>query len=270
MTVFTTVTDAGRLVAPASPDHPVYYVVQTGGYRHFGQEVAGEHLPPVADLERVMKKALASNGYLPATDSAHRPSLLVVFNWGTHYRVDPITAAISPGARIRNIVERAVLVGGYRFAQAIGQEYERGALAQLSGANFSGPSFSFASPLRRLVDGDAKFQYLQYQIGDDVYFVVASAYDYAAVAQGKRTLLWRTNMTVNTGGVNMKETLPPLIATAAPFFGHETAGPEALQRRINRKGTVDIGQPTVVEYLDSSAPAATPAPAAPQAGASKP
>ena len=103
--------------------------------------------------------------------------------------------------------------------------------------------------------------------------MVASAYDYASVAQGKRTLLWRTNMTVNTAGVNMKETLPPLIATAAPFFGRETEGPEALQRRINRKGTVEIGNSTVVEYMDASAPVAptaAPAPTAPKPGATKP
>ena len=82
MTVFTTVTDAGRLVAPASPEHPVYYVVHPAGYREFGESYAGVHQPPTADLERVMRKALASQGYLPATDAAHRPSLLVIFTWG--------------------------------------------------------------------------------------------------------------------------------------------------------------------------------------------
>ena len=63
-------------------------------------------------------------------------------------------------------------------------------------------------------------------------------------------------------------------SSAAPFFGRETDGPEALQRRIYRKGQVDIGQATVVEYMDSSAPAAAPkaapAPTEPKAGASKP
>ena len=274
MTVFTTVTDTGRLVAPASPDHPVYYAVYPGGFREFGGAYAGVHPPPLADLERVMKKALASQGYLPATDAAHRPSVLVVFTWGMHSRLDPNTEAISPQAMIRNMLERAALVGGTGFAQRVGHAYEERALSQLSGPSFTDASFNLIDPVHRLTAGDAKAEYLMYQIHEDIYFVVASAYDYAAVAQGKRTLLWRTNMTVNTGGVNMKETLPPLIATAAPFFGHETAGPEALQRRINRSGQVDIGQPTVVEYMDSSAPAAAPkaapAPTGPKADTSKP
>ena len=207
-----------------------------------------------------MKKALASQGYLPATDATHRPSLLVIFTWGMHNRLPPTIASMSPEARAKNILERAALVGGYGFARRVGQAFEERALGQLAGLSLPNASFD---------NQDTKTQYLTYQIYDDLYFVVASAYDYASVAQGKRTLLWRTNMTVNTAGVNMKETLPPLIATAAPFFGRETDVPEALQRRINRKGTVDIGNATVVEYMDSSAPAAPPAPAAPKADAGK-
>jgi len=274
MTVITTVTDAGRLVAPASPDHPVYYVAQPGGFREFGGTYAGVHPPPVADLERVMKKALASQGYLPATDAAHRPSVLVVFTWGMHSRLDPNTEAISPEAMFQNMIERAALVGGFGFAHRVGHAYEDRAMSQLSGPSFADASFKLIDPVHRLTEESVKSEYLMDQINEDIYFVVASAYDYAAVAQGKRTLLWRTNMTVNTSGVNMKETLPPLIATAAPFFGRETDGPEALQRRIYRKGQVDIGQATVVEYMDSSAPAAapkaTPAPTESKTGASKP
>jgi hypothetical protein len=270
MTVFTEMTPAGRLAAPASPDHPVYYVVQAGGYRQFGQGYAGEHQPPVAVLERVMKKALASKGYLPAADPAHRPTLLVVFNWGSHNRVTPETASISPDAMVRNVMERALLVGGSEFARAVGQEYEQSSFGAINVPSFADASFSFTAPLRRLADGDAKLQYLQYQIHEDVYFVIASAYDYASVAQGHRTLLWRTNMTANTAGVSMRESLPPLIATAAPFFGRETVAPEALSRRINRHPQVDIGQATVVEFMDSTAPTAAPAPTESKPDASKP
>jgi hypothetical protein len=270
MTVFTTVTDAGRLVAPASPEHPVYYVVYPGGFREFGGTYAGVHPPQEADLERVMKKALATQGYLPATDAVHRPSVLVIFTWGMHSRLDPTTEAISPEATIQNMLERAELVGGMVFAQRVGHAYEERAISQLSGPTFADASFNLIDPVHRLTEDNAKSEYLMDQISDDIYFVVASAYDYASVAQGKRTLLWRTNMTVNTAGVNMKETLPPLIATAAPFFGRETGGPEALQRRINRKGMVEIGNATVLEYMDSSAPAPAPAPTAPKADPAKP
>jgi hypothetical protein len=268
MTVFTTVTDAGRMVPPASPEHPVYYVVYPGGFREFGGTYAGVHPPQEADLERVMRKGLASQGFLPATDAAHRPSVLVIFTWGMHSRLDPTTEAISPQAAVQNMLERAELVGGNVFAQRVGKAYEERAFSQLVGPTFADASFNLIDPVHRLTDENARSEYLMDQISDDIYFVVASAYDYASVAQGKRTLLWRTHMTVNTAGVNMKETLPPLIATAAPFFGHETGVPEALQRHINRKGTVEIGNSTVVEYMDSSAP--TPAPAAPKADAPKP
>ncbi len=270
MTVFTEVTDDGQTVAPASPDHPVYYVVVPGGFHQLGGEIANEHSPAVADLARVMNKALASDGYLPATDSSHRPSLLVVFNWGSHNRLPPEFARMSPQGQRRNMLERAILVGGPRFASEVGHAYEQRDLGQIGGSTFADVSFNLLDPVRRLTEGDDKMEYLMNQIHDDLYFVVASAYDYAALQQGIHRLLWRTKMTANARGVSMKETLPPLIATAAPFFAREMPGPEALQRHIIRGGQVEIGQPTVVEYLDSTPPAAAPAPTAPQANATKP
>jgi hypothetical protein len=99
---------------------------------------------------------------------------------------------------------------------------------------------------------------------------MSARFDYAAFQQGNHRLLWRTKMTANARGVSMKETLPPLIATAAPYFAREMPGPEALQRHIIRGGQVDIGQATVVEYLDSTPPTAAPAPAATKADVTKP
>ncbi len=76
------------------------------------------------------------------------------------------------------------------------------------------------------------------------YFVIASAYDLNPLGRGERRLLWRTKMTVNSLGLNMAETLPSLVATAAPYIGRETREPVLLTKRLSRDGNVQIGAPT--------------------------
>jgi hypothetical protein len=108
-----------------------------------------------------------------------------------------------------------------------------------------------------ILDHNERVDYLTDQAEDDLYFIVASAYDYAALARGKRQLVWRTSMTANSKGVALRETLMPLIATGAPFLGRETNGPEIAMRRISREGHVTIGTPVVVP--DKEPPAEQPA-----------
>jgi hypothetical protein len=80
----------------------------------------------------------------------------------------------------------------------------------------------------------------------DCYYVVASAYDRGSVAADQRQLLWRTRLTVAADGVAQRQSLPVLIAAAAPFFGRETPEPEIIRKRSLRRGNVEIGTPTVV------------------------
>ena len=232
MTVVTEMTNYGRMMRPVSPEQPMYYVAESGGFRQLGETVGGEKSPAVADLERALKKSLAANGYLPATENGPRPALVLIYTWGSHNAVDRETARLFPELARRNILERSLLVGGINFTNNLGRTMEFG---------------------ESILDLTDKQEYLTYQAANDCYFVIASAYDYAAVAHSEKMLLWRTKMTVNAQGISMTESLPPLIATAAPFLGREMAEPEIISRRVNRKGHVEIGTPTVDEYLASPA-----------------
>lgn len=225
MTVNTEMTEYGRLLRPASKEQPVYYVGVPSGYRQFGATV-GEKAPPQQDLEAAMTKALAETGYLVHGKGGPNPSLVVVYYWGSHNKLDPDTAENFPQLAAKHTLERAILVGGKKYASQLGQQMEFG---------------------ETLFDRTQEKEYLRDQAAGDLYYVVASAYDYAGIARGEKKLAWRTTMTVNAGGVNMKETLPPLIATAGPFFGHETTTPEIAARRVSREVKVEIGTPTVVE-----------------------
>lgn len=91
-----------------------------------------------------------------------------------------------------------------------------------------------------------KYEFLRDQANDDLYFAVASAYDYRSVAEGRRQLLWRTKMTVSGRGVSPVETLRPMIATAASFFGRQMPEPAIAMPHV-RHGEVNIGAPVVIE-----------------------
>lgn len=237
MTVVTEFTPYGRLLRPVTPEQPAYFIAQPGGYKQLGDTVGGEISPAPADLERAMVRALAANGFLPAGPPAHAPSLAVFYTWGSHNKLSPEMAAQFPQLAARHTLERAMLVGGREFMAGLNRRMEFG---------------------DSILDHDERMDYLTYQAEDDLYFIIASAYDYAALAHGKRQLVWRTSMTANAKGVALRESLIPLIATGAAFLGRETNGPEIEMRRISREGHVEIGTAVVVPDKEP-APAAAPA-----------
>ena len=225
MTFNTEMTDYGRLLRAASPERPVYFVGLDAGFRQLGWNVGGEHPPKAAELERAMNTALATNGYLPAV-SGRPVGLALIYYWGSHNKPDDDTARDFPQLMQKNILERAILVGGKKFAAGVSFSMEWG-----------------ESP----ADTEEKMEFLREQTRMEVYYVIASAYDYQALAHGERKLAWRTTMTVTSAGLAMNETLPTMVVAAAPFFGRETEMPEIASQRISREGHVTIGTPTVVE-----------------------
>ena len=87
---------------------------------------------------------------------------------------------------------------------------------------------------------------------DDLFYVVASVYDYQAFTrQHKAVLLWRTRMAISAGGVTQHQTLPTLVMSASPYFGRETDGAIVLNRQMTEK--IEIGKPQVLGYTDPAA-----------------
>jgi len=191
---------------------------------------------------------------------------MVFYTWGSHSRLDELDEENpSLGAQqvARNILDRAALVGGDKFAKKMLEMFIE-ADAQNTAANVPVPpggeavitqeQLDFMNPINQFRRADPKNDFLVDQTANDVYYVVASAYDYQSVAKNKRILLWRTRMTVAAQGVSQDQTLPTLVASAAPYFGKDMPEPETLNRRVMREGNVEIGTPTVVES-DVASPA---------------
>ena len=224
MTVFTELTDFGRSFPRASREAPVYFEARDQGVQPRGFVIAGDAPLPREELNSILHRTLAADGYLPAGEG-HRPSLFLVYYWGSHNRLYPDLAGMFPELAENYILERAVLVGGKTYARDFLREFIYG-----------------------LVDlgVSSKKDFLRMQVRDDLYYVVVSAYTYDDLARDERRMVWRTTLTVNARGVSMGESLPPLIVTGGSYFGRETTGPLALRRSV-RRGTVTLGQLYVIE-----------------------
>lgn len=258
LTVITEMTELGKKLPPVSPAAPAYFVAHSSGYRQMGEVIAGEHTLKPDEVERILTRSLATNGYLPATKE-HPPTLVIFYTWGSHNLLaegDPDNPVLSANQVARNLLDRAALVGGVKFSERMLKLFEE-ADAQAFAANASQPPGSmgpvitpemqaFMDPIERFKRADPKNDFLVEQFTNDVYYVVASAYDYAALAKKQRQLLWRTRMTVAAQGVSQEQTLPTLIATAAPYFGKDMAEAEIVTKRTVPEGKVEIGTPTVV------------------------
>ncbi len=253
LTVITEMTDLGKKQPAAAAAAPVYYVAQSGGYHQMGETSAGEHTLKPEDVERLLKRALATNGFLPATRE-HPPTLAIFYTWGSHNLLidDPDNSTLTADQVARNLLDRAALVGGTKFAeQMLKLFHEADDMATLNNASVTpilgAAQMDFLNPINRFKEADPKNDALFEQFTNDVYYVVASAYDYASLAKKERLLYWRTRMTVAAQGVSQEQTLPTLIVSAAPFFGREMGEPEILTKRAVPDGQVEVGTPTVVE-----------------------
>jgi hypothetical protein len=138
--------------------------------------------------------------------------------------------------QVRNLMERAAMVGGTKFAIEWNEALE---------------SNTFNSWEHR----SARNVFLVDQASGDLYFIIATACDYQAAVNGKVTVLWQTRISTDSRGVSMDGSLPQMAVSAATYIGHETNGPVRLYRPMLKEGSVQIGEPVVVrEELPSDAP----------------
>jgi hypothetical protein len=167
-----------------------------------------------------------------------------------------------------DVLQRAELVGGIEFAKKLATALDAEVQFEETYGGLMSPAEDASSPFNRFRHENDNLMDLVEDAFNGCYFVVASAFDYAALAQGKRVLLWRTKMTVNSSGISMTESLAPLIVSAGPYLGRDMTEGVTLTKTLSREGRVEIGTPTVVK--DSPLPPSAPKPAAAPTAQPKP
>ena len=77
--VATDMTPEGRKLTPPTPEHPVYYLGASLG-AEFGS-IPGDELPDEKQMNLLVARVLAKQGYLYASPGVHDPSLFLVLRW---------------------------------------------------------------------------------------------------------------------------------------------------------------------------------------------
>jgi hypothetical protein len=259
LTVITEMTEAGRRAHQATSQQPVYVDFFSAGPKHLGHTAGNETTLPQAEVEALLERALATNGFLRASAHQRKPDLVILYTWGTHALLvepDAENPVLSGQEIARNLLDRAAMVGGSKFAAEMLQLFEQAdALAIAANAPvppggaavFTPEMTAMMNPVELFKKRGVKNEALVNQSASDIYYVVASAYDHAAMADKRRLLLWRTRMTVAAAGVSPQQTLPTLVQTAAPYLGRPMAEPEMIYKRALKDGQVEIGPATVIE-----------------------
>ena len=230
-----TVTDTtrnGALLRPATPANPVFYVAVSAGCHDLGGLILGDKLPTTQEVTDTITKVLAKQGYLPATD-LHPPTLLLLWTWGTMNR--ETNNDLDYGGMQINRGQMLHFLGGYKVG--------------LGGRTPNTLQEDLLQPGLFAARNDA--QMLYDLAGNNLYIAVIAAYDYQALVRKESKLLWKTKIGCPSRGHWMPELLPSMLAIAGPNIGRETAKPVVITATDKFKPDVEIGNPTVVEYLGS-------------------
>lgn len=212
--VNVTLTEEGAKVRRPSPEQPAYYFPLLANYREDDGVEQGEKAPAREVLTRPLVAALMREGYRVATAKTPPPSLLLVFYWGA------VSAEIedmsddpdAPDPVPLNEKEMLTLVGAnatHQLHLSIGRQ--------------------------RVLDAASQ----------DRYFVIVTAYDYAAALKKKKVLLWQARMSTPAAGVTMPDVVKALVENGAPRFGRQTKQPVWTRGKV-REGRVDVGEAVVV------------------------
>lgn len=214
--VVVDMTEAGREIAPPTKEKPAIYYPVLAGYREEGSLVAGEKTPPANSVAKLLAKALAGQHYyVYGPGKTPAPTLLLVFHWGyMNPQIDDTGDPDNPQAIFWNQKEMLALVAGNTLGNISSLSFERQDILQ--------------------------------NARDDRYFVIVSAFDFAAAKEKKKKLLWQAKMSVPSNRVSLAEVIPSMITAGAPRFGRETKRPESVTAPLAKEGKVEIGTPTVV------------------------
>jgi len=262
--VVVDLTDDGAKIARPTAAHPAYFYPIVRGYTQAGAVVPGEKPPPPSwQVQHLIAKALAEQGYLLTTKQSP-PSLLLMFWWG--YKAPLFVGPSSGGAGSTNSGAGANPETPGGAALAINEALQSGVMGTNVMENEGEmEQLVFGSNHDRNTNGytnSVRLQSLSDASRVARYYVTVSALDFAAATQQKKlVVLWTEYISTDLYGHTLDEVLPSLIAAGAPMFGRDTDGAQWPMKTVPivPMGRVEVGVPYVKTYPGAPAtPQATP------------
>ena len=201
---------APSLGAASRPMGATSYVAFDGGYIEAGDSVAGDTPPSPEQVRTCVHDVLAEQGF---SLSKGTPAVVLTYHWGVirpdHIQVRP-PYAVKP-----NLLARIELVGTRKQAE----EVENHLVAAKRGGGLNDEA---AAPALLVGPEETVLEAAR----QPRYFVIVSAYDYAALRKRQALLLWRVKASARDVSGPMDSVLPSLLAAASRYFGKDL--PDAL------------------------------------------
>ena len=232
-------TEEGRQARRPTPGHPIYYVPVIHGWHESGKIVAGEEPPKRADVLRHLAQALAKEGYilqaLRPDANTTVPSVIIHIAWGY----------MNPDVVETGALDVSTSDGGSMAPAGLRSDPTQSTAADFN-ANDMVTLVAGSTLARQPTLSQADWDKLSAAVGEGRYFIIVSAYDFAASVKGEQKLLWCTRMSTARQGVWMSDVVPALVATGASLFGRQTDVPTWKSYAV-REGRVDLGELKVLD-----------------------
>ena len=197
--MYSFLTNAGRDFLPTISDRPVRCRLGNGGYHEWGGIRAGEKPVKLGEIDPWIRAALRVNSFAPLRVD-ETADIVVVFQWGC---MRPEAGWRGRGAvnSILNYEDMLDLVGG-RVLENTNDRTLRQAIIEAA--------------------------------LEERYFLIVSAFEPSSYARNTSVLLWRTQISMPSPGVNQSEAFPILAAAGAALYGRETDMPRFV--------SIDVGK----------------------------
>ena len=214
--VATDTTTEGHALTPPSPQQPVYFRGLSLG-RKLGS-IPGDHEPDVQEVNQVVTKILAKQGYLAARPGIHEPTLFLVVQWGY---MEP---------------ERNNLLWffGYDPAQDIAAPASEGFLGM--------------DVFRRDMRSHSIDTILT-NAREASYGIIVTAFEFKSAKTPKPVVYWQTRIGLPANGKSMAAALPTMLLTAGPAIGRESKTPTLLDADDVREGRVNLGELKILDVI---------------------
>lgn len=233
-------TEDGKKLPPPSPEKPVYYAPVIFGWHESGKIVAGEEPPKRQEMLRLVAQALAREGYvlqaLRPDANTTLPSLVITVEWG----------CLNPDVIESGALNLTTGDGGTMSSSALRSDPTQNATTDFNQREMI--ALVAGSAIKRQASfSENEWARLRDAVGEGRYYIIVTAYDFAASAKGEQTLLWRARMSTPRQGVWMSDIVPALVAAGAPLFGRQSDIPKWTKFAV-RDGKVIIGDPVFLGY----------------------
>lgn len=207
-------------------DNPVHYVMKGGMQWDLGSSVAGERMPPVADLEALIHSTLASQGFTRTEVGGPMPDIVILYGYGSAY------------LEVEEWIEDSVdSESGELTSNIQSKDLNAREIFGLAGA----------AKIKGKVLSSAIADEITDAIENGRLYISVSALDASALQEQKKQIMWRTRISIPTRRNRLPDTMELMLVSAAPYFGADSALPVVIGDKDRRETDVQIGESTVVE-----------------------